>query len=113
MEPKMNLQYANQSILYTTQFIASMGDEEVVLDCGSIVAASGNDQHSLPIHTRLALPWTAVKRLHGLLEDLMQTRSENAKPTGATNDAANDAARASLPPLSVPTPGQPDAKVGR
>jgi hypothetical protein len=104
----VNLHYANQSVLYSTQFIASMGDEEVILDCGSIVTAAGNDQPSLPIHTRLALPWSAVERLHGLLGELIQSRAAN--PPSANPPSANppgESPRATLPPLSLPVTPTP------
>lgn len=89
----LKLQYASQSMQYTTQFIASISDEEVVLDCGSmIVPVSQTGEKQLPIHTRMALPWSAVHRLHRLLGELIQSQ-ENSSP------AADAPARATLPPL--------------
>ena len=95
MNQPLNLQYANPSLLYTTQFIASLSDEEVVLDCGSIVVSSAQDEpRQLPIHTRMALPWSAVVRLHGLLGDLIESH-------GSVGNTPTEQPRASLPPLSV------------
>ena len=92
-DSKLQLQYANQSMQYTTQFIASISADEVILDCGSVVIpASGADNQQLPIHTRMALPWSAVNRLHRLLGELIQSHQQASAP-GSTS------ARASLPPL--------------
>lgn len=79
-DDNIQLQYANQSLLYTTQFIASMSDEEVVLDCGSIIHSSAGSQQ-LPVHTRLALPWSAVERLEKLLGELLESRKSSSVPT--------------------------------
>ena len=95
------VQYANQSIQYTTQFLASAGDEEVILDCGSVMVpggASGPEQ--LPVHTRMALPWSAVERLHQLLGQLVHSRQEIA-----SSETIRDAAK--LPPLTIgPSPSE-------
>lgn len=90
----LHLQYASQTMQYTTQFIASISDEEVVLDCGSVVVPgdqTGDKQ--LPIHTRMAMPWSAAVRLHRLLGELIESR-------GAASTQTAEAARAALPPLS-------------
>ncbi len=92
-ENPLHLHYTNQSLQYTTQFIASMSEEEVVLDCGSIVAAANQaGQQQLPIHTRMALPWSAVNRLHRLLGELIESRETSQQTPPA---------RASLPPLAL------------
>ena len=90
---EINLQYATQSMHYTTQFIVSMSDDEVILDCGSVVMPAGDaGQTQLPIHTRMAMPWSAVQRLHRVLGELIEARTQGEKEkTGQ---------RASLPPLS-------------
>jgi hypothetical protein len=89
----LQLQYANQSMHYTTQFIASMTGEEVVLDCGSVLVAGAQaGQQQLPIHTRMALPWTAVHRLHRLLGQLIESHDSATQ--------GRQPARATLPPFS-------------
>ena len=99
MSEPLSLHYASQSMHYTTQFIASMSNEEVVIDCGSVVVPVGDEgQKQLPIHTRMALPWSAVERLHRLLGDLIESRDKVAAPGDL------DTPTAALPPLSFETP---------
>lgn len=93
-DSNLHLQYASQSMHYTTQFIASISAEEVILDCGSVVvSANETGQKHLPIHTRMALPWSAVKRMHRLLGELIQSQE-------TASGVQDPATRASLPPLS-------------
>jgi len=79
-DDNIQLQYGNQSLLYTTQFVASMSEEEVVLDCGSMIQATAGGQQ-LPVHARLALPWSAVERLEKLLGELLESRKTSSVPT--------------------------------
>ncbi len=91
MNQPVEFVYSNHNLLYTSQFIAAAGEEEVILDCGAAVVAAGSEGSAdqLPIHTRLALPWSAAERLHSLLGQLL--RSRPAEPNQG---------RASLPPLA-------------
>ncbi len=89
----LQVQYASQSMHYTTQFIASMSGEEVILDCGSVVVAGAESgQSQLPVHTRMALPWSAVHRLHRLLAEIIESHQSATQVVPP--------ARASLPPFS-------------
>ena len=93
MNEPINVQYSDHTVRYTTQFMASVGTEEVILDCGSIVVANAAEKQ-LPVHTRMALPWSAVQRLHDLLGQLLQSQSTRPQPDDPVSMAA-------LPPLSI------------
>lgn len=119
-ESELQVQYTSQSMLYTTQFIASMSGEEVVLDCGSaVVAGSIGSGPQLPIHTRMALPWSAVRRLYHLLGEMIASQESASlgqpgqqlatMPQSQIDHDAARPSRAALPPLSQP--GTPDASI--
>ncbi len=61
------MRYDAMTVTHTTQFVLCASDEQLVLECSSGLI-TGDDVPTLPIHSRLALPWTAATRLHELLD---------------------------------------------
>ena len=89
----LQVQYASQSMHYTTQFVASKSGEEVVLDCGSVVVTGGPaGSPQWPVHTRMALHWSAVHRLHELLGEMIESHQSSTQ--------TQHVSRASLPTFS-------------
>ncbi len=102
----ITVRYLQTFATHSTHFVVSASDEQLVLDCSSGLI-SENEGEVLPIHTRLALPWSAVERLADLLQ---QARARHAahqsavqsdyRPTARSNsDDAPAPRRASLPKL--------------
>lgn len=71
-KPSFTVRYDQTTVAHTKQFVVCAGDEELLLECSSGLIGGGGDTHELPIHTRLALPWTAAERLHELLGQVLQ-----------------------------------------
>ena len=98
------VRYDKSEIIYATQFLASPGIEELMLDFSSgLIEDSGNSQgKSLPIHTRLAMPWTAVERLTQILNQVVDKRRQLIEQDKhqQTNVAAPAIPTASLPQMS-------------
>ena len=71
-QPSFTVRYDQTTVAHTKQFVVCAGDEELLLECSSGLIGGDDDTHELPIHTRLALPWTAAERLHELLGQVLQ-----------------------------------------
>jgi hypothetical protein len=99
------VRYDKTEITYTTEFLASPGREELVLDFSSgLIAETQNDQvKSLPIHTRLALPWSAVERLTEVLNQVVERRKQLAGASAPARDTT--AGKPTLPRASLPRMG--------
>ncbi len=98
------VRYDKSEIIYATQFLASPGIEELMLDFSSgLIEDSTNSQSkSLPIHTRLAMPWTAVERLTQILNQVVEKRKQLIDQTkhAQTKGVAPTIPTASLPQMS-------------
>jgi len=97
------VQYEQTAVTLARQFILSASEEEVLLDCSSGLITGENGEQLLPIHSRLAMPWSAARRLIDLLnqvvgqEDLRGHNSSNDK-NALANDASEESPRtAKLP----------------
>ena len=101
MTKQPTFQYDQRSATYTTQFLMSATDEELVLDCSSGVIQDAAGQPVLPIHTRLAIPWSSAKQLKALLDqvvDAQDARDRTANGQGTTPVAPLETTRtAQLP----------------
>ncbi len=74
---KISIRYEKSEVIYATQFLASPSTEELLLDfsSGTLPADTATQQgESLPIHTRLAMPWSAVERLTKILNEVIDRR---------------------------------------
>ena len=87
----LDVRFDQQAALYASQFMLNAGVEEVTLDCSSGVEVVG-DQTIVPVHTRLALSWGAVERLHSLLHQTLAQRNKTGVPIPAPH-IRNDAAK--------------------
>ncbi len=66
------IRYDQSTVTHTTQFILSANSEAVVIDCSSgPIPGHTSDEQVLPIHSRHALPWSAVRRLSGSLRQML------------------------------------------
>jgi len=81
------VRYEQTTALHTSQFVLNAGPEEVMIDCSSGLIREGQgDEGVLPIHTRLALPWSTARQLADLmLQVIMQQEmgSERGGPRTA------------------------------
>ena len=79
---KVNIQvkYEDMTARYANQIVLTTGQEEVYLDFSSgIIPDQGGGVSVLPIHTRIAMPHSALKRFHQMLTQLFNQANE-AKP---------------------------------
>jgi len=90
-ELNLDVRYGQQAALYTSQFMLNAGVEEVTLECSSGIEVIG-EQTMVPVHTRLALSWGAVERLHSLLQQTLDQRN-NSGPPIPTPHIRNNAAK--------------------
>ncbi len=97
------VRYDKSEITYATQFLASPGTEELMLDFSSgLIKDSGNAQgQSLPIHTRLAMPWTTVERLAQVLNQVVSKRKH------LIDQNQNQTAKTHVPVVAIPTASLP------
>lgn len=71
-QPAVTIRYDQSTVTHTTQFVLSANSEEVVIDCSSGPIPGGStDEQVLPIHSRHALPWSAVRRLSDSLRQML------------------------------------------
>ena len=101
---KIAIRYDKTEVLYAREFLVSTGKEELMLDFSSGLISEVQDEHarSLPIHTRLALPWSAVQRLANLLNQALEKRQklvEQGRPHSAVS-TPSAMPLASLPRMS-------------
>ena len=82
---KIQVKYADMTARYANQIVLTTGQEEVYLDFSSgIIPDQGGGVSVLPIHTRIAMPHSALKRFHDMLTQLFaraqETKAPAAKP---------------------------------
>jgi hypothetical protein len=72
--------------LYSSQFRVSAADDLVMVDCSPGVLPDRQSGESvMPVHTRLAMTWTAVERLATVLNQALGQRDDRAcDPTPPT-----------------------------
>ena len=77
---KLQVKYEDMTARYANQIVLTTGQEEVYLDFSSgIIPDQGSGVSVLPIHTRIAMPHSALKRFHDMLTQLF-ARAQEAKP---------------------------------
>lgn len=77
---KLQVKYEDMTARYANQIVLTTGQEEVFLDFSSgIIPDQGNSVSILPIHTRIAMPHSALKRFHDMLTQLF-ARAQETKP---------------------------------
>src|SRR3569623_1075322 len=68
--------YDQPAALLSAQFLATVHDEFVLLDCSSGLMSDLNAPAPIaPVHSRLALTWGAVARLHAMLGSILAQKS--------------------------------------
>lgn len=72
------IRYDKSEIAYVTQFLVSPSNEEVLLDLSSGLLNDGSQPKTLPIQTRIALPWSAVERLAKILTQVVETKERQS-----------------------------------
>ena len=82
---KLQVKYEDMTARYANQIVLTTGQEEVYLDFSSgIIPDQGGGVSVLPIHTRIAMPHSALKRFHDMLTQLFaraqETKASAAKP---------------------------------
>lgn len=98
-QPDINIRYDQAAVTYAPQFLVSPGPEELLLELSSGLIMDPDDRQTLPIHTRLAMPWSAVERLAAVLNDVVARKRQNAQPA----QAASPVTAAQMPQASLPS----------
>ncbi len=105
--PEFAIRYDKSDIAYITQFLVSPGKEEVLLDLSSGLLndadPSSDRKQTLPIQTRIALPWSAAERLATILGQVVATRRQQLGRQGNSKRAASSPVvipAASLPQMT-------------
>lgn len=99
----ISIRYEKASIAYATQFLISPSQEEVLLDLASGLVTDESQNKILPIHTRLALPWSATERLAKILNQVVAKRQQLVQQepqTSSTDDRMPVIPQASLPQMT-------------
>lgn len=79
---KLQVKYEDMTARYANQIVLTTGQEEVFLDFSSgIIPDQGSGVSVLPIHTRIAMPHSALKRFHQMLSQLFAKAQEQKAPT--------------------------------
>src|SRR6266480_4916604 len=87
-EPKSNqvkvqVKYEDMTARYANQIVLTTGQEEAFLDFSSgIIPDQAGGVSVLPIHTRIAMPHSALKRFHQMLTQLF-ARAQEQKSAAA------------------------------
>lgn len=95
------VRYEQTLAAYTSQFVLVAGGDEVFIDCSSGVIVQDEGQPSLPIHTRLALPWTSARQLAELLEQVVRAHDSHKVTSsgGQASDPGHHGRIAKLPKM--------------
>lgn len=76
---KLQVKYDDMMARYASQVAVTTGPEEVYLDFSSgIVPDQATGTSVLPIHTRIAMPYGAVRRFHQLLTQVLARAEEKS-----------------------------------
>ncbi len=98
----VSVSYETTQILHITQFLLSASGEEVIVDCSSGPIPDRDQPNGLkvPVHARIALPWSAAQRLAQSLQQAIanQNRQQHAQPTAQPQPQSPVAAPAQTNP---------------
>jgi len=78
-KPNIAIRYDQATVTHTTQFILSANSEEVILDCSSGPIPGDAEEQLMPIHSRHALPWSAVRRLSNSLRQMLDKHDRQSQ----------------------------------
>lgn len=73
------IRYDKSEISYITQFLVSPGQEDVLIDLSPGLLNDGSEPKTLPIQTRIALPWSATERLAKVLNEVVAARKNQTQ----------------------------------
>ena len=81
---QIKVRYSETSALFASQFIVNTTNEDLTINfsSGPIVDPAGGDT-VLPVHTRIAMTMAAAKRLHGVLDSILNTQKSGDAPAAA------------------------------
>lgn len=97
----VSIRYDKSEVVYATQFLVSPSHEDLLIDFASGVIAEAGDSETLPIHTRLAMPWSTVERLTDVLNEVVEKKKQMSKNTAAKENVTMPSIpQASLPSMS-------------
>lgn len=94
-----SIRYDQAEIKYITQFLVSPSNEEVLLELSSGLLNDGSEQKTLPIQTRVALPWSAVERLNAVLNKVVAAKKQQTATASKTRPAPHTP---SVPQATLP-----------
>jgi hypothetical protein len=100
--PTFSVRYDQSDIKYVTQFLVSPGREEVLLDLSAGLLNDGSEPQTLPIQTRIAMPWSAVERLARVLNQVVEAKQQPATKSPEDSKAPH-IPKASLPSIQSTT----------
>lgn len=94
-----SVRYDQSAITYITQFLASPGNEELLLDLSSGLLNDGTRSKTLPIQSRVAMPWSTVERLSSVLNQIVAARHQQLEGQRQTQNCSQPSA--SVPQAAV------------
>ena len=108
-KPEFTIRYDKSEIAYVTQFLVSPGNEEVLIDLSSGLLNDAKDSptgnQTLPIQSRLALPWSAAERLAKILTQVVESKRQQVE--------SQIEKRKKLPEVTMPEASLPQMTNGR
>jgi hypothetical protein len=103
--PAFSVRYDQSDIKYITQFLVSPGPEEVLLDLSSGLLNDGSQPKTLPVQTRIAMPWSSVERLASMLNQVIESKHRSSPKSKATTaPKAPYVPQAGLPSVTTAKP---------
>ena len=77
------IRYDDATVSLTTQFLLSGDPEQLLLDCSSgPIPGAVQGEQLMPIHSRHAMPWSAVRRLSDSLRQMLEQHDRDAAKVG-------------------------------
>jgi hypothetical protein len=85
---KIQVKYEDMTARYANQVVLTTGQEEIFLDFSSgLIPDQGSGASTLPIHTRIAMTASGVKRLYQVLGQLIAKAQPKPGTTASTDPA--------------------------
>ncbi len=80
-QESVDVNYETTSILHITQFLLSATGEDVVIDCScGAVSDPATGRLTVPVHSRIALPWSVAERLVKSLNQAIANQRQQSAP---------------------------------
>jgi hypothetical protein len=84
---KIQVKYEDMTARYANQVVLTTGQEEVFLDFSSgLIPDQGSGVSTLPIHTRIAMTGSGLRRLYQVLGQLLQKANQPQPGTTASTE---------------------------